>query len=140
MAAGTYDHVWRPIRTGEGWRAHLWRALRSRAYRILSDEILVRRARARDHAAFDALVARYRDRLYTMAVNSLGDEREAGDVVCEILISAFRDIDSFNVNCAPGTWLYMHGFRAVFARMNVPPGKYKFEDRSTAGASSADAD
>lgn len=138
MEAGTYDHIWSPTRNGEGWGSYLMRAVRSRAYRIFSDETLVRRARARDHAAFDALVARYRNRLYTMAVSSLGDEGEAGDVVCEMVISAFKDIDSFNSKCAPGTWLYMHGFRAVFARLNVPPGKYAFEDRS--GASLADGD
>ena len=65
-----------------------------------------------------------------MVISSLRDEATAEEVLCEIVVAAFKDIDSFGTKCAPGTWLYMHGFRAVFARMNVPPGKYTFEDRT----------
>jgi len=120
MVAGTYDHIWSPITTREGWLARLWRALRTTAYRIFSDETLVKRALARDQTAFDALVARYRNRLYAMALDSLGNEGEAGDALCEMVLSAFKDIDSFGENCTPGTWLYLHGLRAVFRHMNVP--------------------
>ena len=134
MKAGTYDHIWSPVRTEGGWRTRLWRALRTRAYGLLSDGSLVRRARARDHAAFDALVARYRNRLYTLALGSLGDEGEAANALCDTVLSAFHDIDSFGAQCSPGTWLYLHGFRAVFAHMKAPPGKYAFEVRSGAGA------
>jgi hypothetical protein len=107
------------------------KSLRATAFRIFSDETLVRRARARDQAAFDALVARYRTRLYSMALSSLGNEGEAQEALSETVLEAFKDLDSFGTKCAPGTWLYLHGFRAVFKRMNLPPGKYAFENRSS---------
>ena len=133
MQAGPYDYIWNPIRTHEGWRAGLGSALRTTAYRILSDETLVRRVRAKDHAAFDALLARYRSRLHTMALGFLGNEYDADDAVCEMVLSAFKDCESFGAKCTPGTWLYQHGLRAVFARMNVPSGRYAYGRRLRAG-------
>jgi hypothetical protein len=138
MEAGTRDHIWRPLTTQAGWRASLWRMLQTRVYWILSDEILIQRARAGDYAAFDALVARYRHRLYALALDSLGNEDAAGEALCEIARSAFKDIDSFDSNCTPGTWLYLHGFRVVFRRMNLPPGRYSLECRPAARAPSVD--
>ena len=139
MATATYDHSPSPVRIREGWRTGLWRALRSRACRIYSDETLVRRAQDGDHAAFDALASRYRKRLYTLAIDSLEDESEAAEALREMVLSAFRDIDSFGDKCSPGTWLYLHGFRAVFNRLNVPRGKYTFSSHSDSDRISPDA-
>lgn len=124
MEAVTNDQIWRPIRTRDGWLTILGRKLRTRAYRVFSDETLVRRALDRDHTAFDALVARYRNRLYAMALRSLGNEGTAGDALSAMVLAAFKDIDSFGAKCTPGTWLYLHGLSAVVKRLNAPPGKY----------------
>ena len=130
MPVATHDLVSSPVRPQLGWIGRLRTALMTRAYRVLSDQTLVQRARARDYAAFDALVARYRRRLYTMAFGSLGDEGEARQALRETVLQAFADIDSFGRQCTPGTWLYLQGFRSVFKRMNLPPGKYVFENRA----------
>ena len=132
------EHIWNPVRSQAGWRAQLSRASRVWAYGFLNDETLVRRARARDFAAFDALMARYRNRLYSLALGSLGDESEAGEALRDMVLTAFRDIESFGEKCTPGTWLYLHGFRAVFARMKPPAGRYAVERRN--GASSVQGD
>ena len=140
MAAGPFDYIRSPIAAQDGWRASLWRVLRTKAYWICSDESLVLRTRARDYAAFDALVARYRDRLHTMALSSLGEEVKASDALCEMMLLAFRDIGSFDAKCTPGAWLYLHGLRAVFRRMNAPPGRYMVESRLAAVVASRDDD
>lgn len=70
-----------------------------------------------DHTAFDALVARYRSRLHAMELDTRGSRGEAGDALREMMLSAFKDIDSFGAKCTPGTWLYQHGLRAGFARI-----------------------
>jgi RNA polymerase sigma-70 factor (ECF subfamily) len=125
VEAKTYGRIWSPSRPQDSWRANLWRAIRTRAYGFFNDETLVRLASAKDHVAFEALVARHRNRLYTLALTSLGNEADAGDAVCEMVISAFKDIDLFGATCTPGTWLYLHGLRAVFRRL--APGKYAVE-------------
>jgi len=124
MAVQVDGHLWSLIRTQEGWLAGLWSTVRTRAYSIFDDEALVSRTRSGDFAAFDALVARYQDRLYAMAFASLGNSVEATAALCDAARSAFRDIDSAGPRCSPGVWLHLHGFRAVFQRLNVPPGRY----------------
>jgi hypothetical protein len=47
------------------------------------------------------------------------------------VLAAFENLDSFGTKCTPGTWLYLHGFRAVFRRMD------SLTDRDTAENSSA---
>ncbi len=136
MEAARLEDVWGPSGSLQGWFARLGRSLRIGTYGILSDERLVRRTRARDHWAFDALAARYRDRLYALALHSLGDEAAAGDALCETMISAFRDIDSIGPKCNPGTWFYLHGIRVVIRRMKVPPGRYTVESRPAARVTS----
>jgi len=140
MEAGTYDQVRGPSGAQAGWRAGLWGALRIRAYSILTDEALVRRARAKDHAAFDVFVARHRKRLYTLALTSLGNEEDAGDALCEVALAAFKSIDSRDPACTPGTWLYLQGLCTVLKRMNVPLGRYAFSSRVGAGAASSGDD
>jgi DNA-directed RNA polymerase specialized sigma24 family protein len=129
MEAGTFQRSESASSTQDGWRGSLWKTLRTKAYAILSDETLVMRARAKDHAAFDALVARYRARLFAMALSSLGTEGKAADALYETVYTAFKDIGSFDARRTTSTWLYMHGLRAVFKRMNAPRGRYSFETR-----------
>src|SRR5512143_654729 len=142
MEAGAFDHSRSQDTSQAGWRLSLGRALRTRAYWIFSDEALVLRARARDYRAFETLVSRYRDRLFTMALTSLGSQEKATEALSEAVLSAFRDIDSFDAKSTPGTWLYLHGLRAVFRRMNAPLGRYAYtaESRPTAGATSRGGD
>ncbi len=124
MVSRVYEQGWSEIATRNHGHASMWSRLRAGGYRMFSDEALLRRARLRDTAAFDAFVARYRDRLFTMAVISLGNEADADDALCDTLISAYEDIHSPTAAAAPATWLYEHGFRAVFSRMGLPAGGY----------------
>lgn len=95
-------------------------ALRTHAYATLGDEALVRRARAKDTLAFDVLVARHRDRLYGLALDSLGTPQAAADALCDGALSALDDLDSACAVRTPRAWLYLHGLRAVFRRLGIP--------------------
>jgi hypothetical protein len=121
MDAGTYAHIWRPVRIQENWLAGMWEGA---AHRDLQD-LQRRDPRAmracQDQTAFDALLARYRSRLHAMELGSRGSGGEEGDA--EMMLLAFKDIDSFGAKCTPGTWLYQHGLRAGFTQMTIPLGK-----------------
>src|SRR3954451_11366583 len=73
---------------------------------VPSDEELVARARARDPAAFEELVARHEDRLYRAAVRLLRNDNDAREVLQEGLLSAWRRLDSFHGQSQFGSWLY----------------------------------
>ena len=71
-----------------------------------SDADLVSAHVGGDPNAFNTLVRRHRDRLWAVALRTLGDREEAADAVQEALVSAFRKADSFRGEAAVTTWLH----------------------------------
>jgi RNA polymerase sigma-70 factor (ECF subfamily) len=59
-----------------------------------------------DPDAFGLLFARHRDRLWAVALRTLGDADDAADALQDAMISAFRRADSFRGDSAVTTWLH----------------------------------
>ncbi|MFB7662712.1 RNA polymerase sigma factor SigM [Kitasatospora sp. NPDC056138] len=71
-----------------------------------SDSELLARHCAGDPDAFGALVQRHRDRLWAVALRTLGDREEAADALQDALVSAFRAAHTFQGRSAVTTWLH----------------------------------
>ncbi len=61
---------------------------------------------AGDPEAFGELVRRHRDRLWAVALRTLGDREEAADALQDAFISAFRAANGFRGDSAVTTWLH----------------------------------
>jgi RNA polymerase sigma-70 factor (ECF subfamily) len=61
---------------------------------------------AGDRAAFGELVRRHRDRMWAVALRTLGDREEAADALQDAFVSAFRAADRFRGDSAVTTWLH----------------------------------
>ena len=61
---------------------------------------------AGDPDAFGILFARHRDRLWAVALRTLGDADDAADALQDAMISAFRRAASFRGDSAVTTWLH----------------------------------
>ncbi|MEU8522587.1 RNA polymerase sigma factor SigM [Streptomyces sp. NBC_01216] len=72
----------------------------------ISDRELLERHVAGDPDAFGELVRRHRDRLWAVALRTLGDREEAADAVQDALVSAFRAAHTFRGQSAVTTWLH----------------------------------
>ncbi|MGW1953588.1 RNA polymerase sigma factor SigM [Streptomyces sp. NPDC001920] len=72
----------------------------------LSDADLLARHVAGDTDAFGELVRRHRDRLWAVALRTLGDREEAADAVQDALVSAYRAAHTFRGQSAVTTWLH----------------------------------
>jgi RNA polymerase sigma-70 factor, ECF subfamily len=70
-----------------------------------------------DPQAFGELFARHRDRLWAVAVRTLGDSEEAADALQDAMISAFRRAASFRGDAAVTTWLHRIVVNACLDRM-----------------------
>ena len=70
------------------------------------DAALLRAHVAGDREAFGELVRRHRDRLWAVAIRTLGDREEAADAVQDALISAYRAAERFRGDAAVTTWLH----------------------------------
>ncbi|GAA1296988.1 RNA polymerase sigma factor SigM [Pseudonocardia xinjiangensis] len=62
--------------------------------------------RAGDRHAFAELAARYRSRLWGLALRTLRDPEDAADAVQETLVAAFRRAGSYRGDASVRTWLH----------------------------------
>lgn len=70
------------------------------------DATLLARHVAGDPDAFAELVRRHRDRLWAVALRTLGDREEAADALQDGLLNAFRRADGYRGESAVTTWLH----------------------------------
>lgn len=106
-----------------------------------SDSELLRRHAHGDHEAFGLLFTRHRNRLWAVALRTLGDREEAADALQEAMISAFRRAGSFRGDSAVTTWLHrivvnacLDRVRRRAARPGVPAGDERSLDGLALGA------
>lgn len=71
-----------------------------------SDSELLARHVQGDAEAFGEIVRRHRDRLWAVALRTLGEEEEAADALQDALVSAFRKAGAFRGDAAVTTWLH----------------------------------
>lgn len=79
-------------------------------------ELLARHA-AGDREAFGELFARHRDRLWAVALRTVGNPEDAADALQDAAVSAFRSADRFRGESAVGTWLYRIVVNACLDRL-----------------------
>jgi RNA polymerase sigma-70 factor (ECF subfamily) len=77
------------------------------------DGELVRRAKAGDLGAFEALVSRHERRLYTLARRITGNEHDAEDVTQQTFLSALENLAGFREEARFSTWLLRIGTNAA---------------------------
>jgi RNA polymerase sigma-70 factor (ECF subfamily) len=67
---------------------------------------LVAQAKAGDARAFEALVRRYRKRIFALALHITGSASEADDIAQEVFLKAFRALPQFEGRSQFFTWVY----------------------------------
>jgi RNA polymerase sigma-70 factor, ECF subfamily len=82
-----------------------------------SDAELLSRHVAGDRDSFGVLFGRHRDRLWAVAVRTLGDPEEAADALQDAVIAAFQRADSFRGDSGVTTWLHRIVVNSAIDRM-----------------------
>lgn len=72
----------------------------------MTDQELVRRAKAGDQDAFEQLVLDNQNRVYSLALRLSGDREEAADLAQEAFLKAWRSLPSFQGESSFATWVY----------------------------------
>ena len=81
------------------------------------DAALLRAHASGDKDAFGELVRRHRDRLWAVALRTIGDREEAADALQDALLSAYRAAERFRGDSAVTTWLHRIVVNACLDRM-----------------------
>lgn len=79
-------------------------------------ELLARHAQGDPHA-FAELVQRHRDRMWAVALRTLGDPEEAADALQDAFLSAYRAVGRFRGEAAVTTWLHRIVINACLDRL-----------------------
>ena len=74
--------------------------------KIDGDLAMVQRVQSGDVAAFDQLILKYRERLYSIIYNLCSNREDAADLTQETFIKAFSSIKRFKGKASFYTWLY----------------------------------
>lgn len=72
----------------------------------VADDVLLRHHLEGDRNAFGLLVSRHRDRLWAVALRTLGDPDDAADAVQDALVKAYLRAETFRGDAAVTTWLH----------------------------------
>ncbi len=75
-------------------------------YHLLSDNELVELCLEGDHRAYETLVRKYQQILYTTACQITGDQVAAKDVVQNVFIKAWQKLATFDKRFRYFSWLY----------------------------------
>lgn len=78
----------------------------SKAQEVAFDRVLVDRFKGGDQSAFDEMVTRYWDRIYSMVHQLLRNQQDAEEVTQDAFIRAHRGLVNFRGESAFSTWLY----------------------------------
>ncbi|MBC6456476.1 RNA polymerase sigma factor SigM [Actinomadura sp. HBU206391] len=84
---------------------------------VVPDKELLSRHAAGDPHAFAELVHRHRDRMWAVALRTLGDPEEAADALQDAFLSAFRAAGRFRGDAAVTTWLHRIVVNACLDRL-----------------------
>lgn len=80
----------------------------------LDDAPLVIQAQAGDQKAFEELVVRHRNRVYSMVLNMVKNSADAWDLSQEIFVKAWKALPKFKAEAKFSTWLYRISHNAVY--------------------------
>lgn len=81
------------------------------------DAALVSRVQQGDVAAFDQLILKYRERLFSIIYNLTSNREDAADLTQESFIKAFSSINRFKGKSSFFTWLYRIAVNATLSHL-----------------------
>ncbi len=105
-----------------------------------TDGVLVERAAGGDPRAFEALVLKYQDRVYNLALRLTRRPEEAEDVTQDAFIKAHGALAGFGGRSAFYTWLFRITFNAAQSRLRSLGRLRAHETPSPIGDSDPDGD
>jgi RNA polymerase sigma factor (sigma-70 family) len=82
-----------------------------------SDWTVIKQVQAGDVAAFDKLMLKYRERVYSVVYNLCGNREDAADLTQTTFIKTFQSINRFQGQSSFFTWLYRIGVNATLTHL-----------------------
>lgn len=91
------------------------------------DAEFIEKVRGGNGSAFEGLVRKYQNRLYTALVHISGSRQEAEDIAQDAFVQAYRKLHLFAGNSSFYTWLYRIAVNAAISRKRKKRAEYSVE-------------
>ena len=85
----------------------------------LADRQLADRLRSGDQSAVSDLALRYSARIRQLALRHLRSEEDADEVVQDVLLKVYQNIDAFRGDSALASWIYRITFNTAMSRLRA---------------------
>jgi RNA polymerase sigma-70 factor, ECF subfamily len=101
------------------------------------DRLLIECLRSGSERAYEELLARFQQPVYALAVRLVNNQAEACDVVQEVFLKVFRNIEHFRGESSLKTWIYRitvneaHNARRWFSRHRSREVDLDFENQES---------
>jgi RNA polymerase sigma-70 factor, ECF subfamily len=89
------------------------------------ETLFILRLQANEDAAYDELVRTYHASIFHVAYRMLGDAADASDVVQEIFVKVFRNIQGFRGESALKTWIFRIAFSEILNKLRWWKRRFK---------------
>lgn len=89
----------------------------------LTDKNLIEKTKNGDNSAFEELVKKYEQKIYNLALRLTSNPEEAGDILQETFLKAYRSLNSFKGEANFSTWLYRIAMNIALMRKRKEKGK-----------------
>jgi RNA polymerase sigma-70 factor, ECF subfamily len=99
-----------------------------------SDESLVQRAKSGDFTAFEALFNRHRLIVYRYAYQMVQKRDDAEDIVQEVFVRAYQNLDRYRDEARFTTWLLRIATNLTTDRARMAKRRHDLEQQEAAGA------
>lgn len=73
---------------------------------LIDDETLVAQFQAGQQDAFDELMRRYKSKIFSYLLRSVGNHEDAEDLTIDVFVKAYRALDTWQAKAKFSTWLY----------------------------------
>jgi len=73
---------------------------------VQSDTVLIARCQKADLAAFNEIVARYKQKIYNYLLRMTGSQEDAEDLTQEVFVRMYTNIAAFRAEASLSTWLF----------------------------------
>ncbi len=101
--------------------SHMFRPMQRHGEATSDDSALLQRAQSGDMSAFEALVERHRDKVFSLALRMTRSEPDAAEVTQDTFLAAFQNLERFRGEAAFGSWV--HRIAANHALMRLRRSK-----------------
>ena len=101
--------------------------IRAKALSNSEDAALINAFKAKKNAegAFDALVLKYKDRVFNLCYRYLGNYEEANDCAQESFVKVYRNLDKFRLDSSFSTWIYRIAVNTCKNKLSSLEYRYK---------------